>query len=40
MVLQYVYVGGGPFNWRGLVGLNQDPVLPQALEVRQAQIDA
>lgn len=39
MVMQYLYVGRGPFNWQGLVGLNQDPVLPRALEVRQAQID-
>jgi YidC/Oxa1 family membrane protein insertase len=39
VVLQYAYVGGGPINWRGLVGLSQDPVLVKALEVRQAQID-
>jgi YidC/Oxa1 family membrane protein insertase len=40
VVLQYAYVGGGEFNWRGLIGLNQDPVLPRALQVRQAQMDA
>jgi YidC/Oxa1 family membrane protein insertase len=39
VVLQYAYVGGGPINWRGLIGLSQDPVLPRALEVRQAHID-
>jgi YidC/Oxa1 family membrane protein insertase len=39
VVLQYAYVGGGPINWRGLVGLSQDPVLPRALEVRQMHID-
>jgi YidC/Oxa1 family membrane protein insertase len=37
MVLQYWYVGGGPFNWKALVGLSQDPVLPKALEARQKQ---
>jgi YidC/Oxa1 family membrane protein insertase len=39
VVLQYAYVGGGPINWRGLVGLSQDPVLPRALEVRQMHIE-
>jgi YidC/Oxa1 family membrane protein insertase len=38
VALQYWYVGGGPVNWRALVGLSQDPVLPRALEVREAQI--
>jgi YidC/Oxa1 family membrane protein insertase len=37
VVMQYAYVGGGPINWRGLVGLSQDPVLPRAVEVREAQ---
>jgi len=40
MVMQYVYVGGGAFNWRGLLGLNKEPVLPKALEQRQSQMDA
>jgi YidC/Oxa1 family membrane protein insertase len=40
MVMQYAYVGGGAFNWRGLLGLNKEPVLPKALEQRQAQMDA
>jgi YidC/Oxa1 family membrane protein insertase len=40
MVMQYVYVGGGPFNWQGLLGLNKEPVLPRTLEVRRAQMDA
>jgi YidC/Oxa1 family membrane protein insertase len=40
MVMQYAYIGGGPFNWRALVGLSQDPVLPKALEVREAQMEA
>jgi hypothetical protein len=39
MIMQYLYVGAGPFNWRGLLGLNQDPILPKALEVRQSVID-
>src|SRR4051812_12803225 len=39
VVLQYAYVGGGPINWRGLVGLSQEPVLVNALAVRQAHID-
>lgn len=37
VILQYAYIGGGPINWRGLIGLSQDPVLPRALEVRAAQ---
>ena len=37
MVLQYAYVGGGPFNWKALMGLSQEPVLPRALEVREQQ---
>jgi YidC/Oxa1 family membrane protein insertase len=37
VVMQYAYVGGGPINWRGLVGLSQDAVLPRAVEVREAQ---
>ncbi len=36
MVMQYFYVGRGAFNWRALVGLSQGPVLPKALESRQA----
>jgi YidC/Oxa1 family membrane protein insertase len=40
MVMQYAYVGGGAFNWRALIGLSQEPVLPRALEVRQAQMDS
>ena len=39
MVMQYAYVGGGPVNWRALVGLSQDAVLPRAVEYRQAQRD-
>lgn len=39
MIMQYLYIGRGPFNWRGLLGLNQDPVLPRALEVRQSVMD-
>jgi YidC/Oxa1 family membrane protein insertase len=39
MAIQYLYIGGGPFNWRGLLGLNQDPILPRALEVRQSVLD-
>jgi YidC/Oxa1 family membrane protein insertase len=39
MAMQYAYVGGGPFNWRSLMGLSKEPVLPKALEVRQAQFD-
>lgn len=38
-VMQYGYVGGGPFNWRGLVGLSQDPVLPRAYEQRQRRME-
>ena len=40
LAMQYVYVGGGPINWRGLLGLNRDPVLPRAVESRQNQMDA
>jgi hypothetical protein len=39
MVLQYAYVGGGPINWRALMGLSQDAVLPRAVTARQAQRD-
>jgi YidC/Oxa1 family membrane protein insertase len=35
MLMQYAYVGGGPFNWRALVGLSQEPVLPRQLAVRE-----
>jgi YidC/Oxa1 family membrane protein insertase len=35
MVMQYAYVGGGPFNWRALVGMSQEPVLPRQLAVRE-----
>jgi YidC/Oxa1 family membrane protein insertase len=40
VIMQYAYVGGGPINWRALIGLSQDAVLPRALEVRQKQIDS
>ncbi len=40
MAMQYVYVGGGPFNWRALVGLSQDAVLPNALVARQKQMES
>ena len=40
MAMQYIYVGGGPFNWRALLGLSQDAVLPRALDVRQKQIES
>ena len=36
-VMQYAYVGGGPVNYRALVGLSQEPVLPRAVEVREQQ---
>jgi YidC/Oxa1 family membrane protein insertase len=39
LIMQYVYVGGGPFNWKSLVGLSQEPVLPRALEMRQKHIE-
>ena len=39
IVMQYMYVGRGPVNWRALVGLSQDAVLPRAVEIRQATID-
>lgn len=39
MIMQYLYIGRGPLNWKGLLGLNQDPVLPRALEIRQSMID-
>lgn len=35
MVMQYAYVGGGPFNWRALVGLSQEAVLPRQMELRE-----
>ena len=37
MVMQYAYVGGGPINWRAMVGLSQEPVLPRAIQQREAQ---
>ncbi|HXH23365.1 MAG TPA: YidC/Oxa1 family membrane protein insertase, partial [Dehalococcoidia bacterium] len=40
MVMQYVYVGGGAFNWKGVLGLNTEPVLPKALEQREKHMDA
>jgi YidC/Oxa1 family membrane protein insertase len=40
VVLQYAYIGGGPINWRAVIGLSQDPVLPRALDVRMAQMKA
>jgi YidC/Oxa1 family membrane protein insertase len=39
MVMQYLYIGRGPFNWRGLLGLNQDPILPRMAEQRQGVLD-
>jgi YidC/Oxa1 family membrane protein insertase len=39
MAMQYFYTGAGPINWRGLVGLNQEPVLPRAVEARQNALD-
>lgn len=39
MAMQYAYSGGGPFNWRALIGLSQEPVLPRALEARQKRIE-
>jgi YidC/Oxa1 family membrane protein insertase len=40
MVMQYVYVGGGAFNWKGVLGLNREPVLPKALQVREQHMEA
>jgi YidC/Oxa1 family membrane protein insertase len=40
VVLQYAFAGGGPVNWRALIGLSQEPVLPRALQIRQAQMDS
>ena len=40
MIMQYAYVGGGPFNWRAVIGLSEEPVLPKALVIRQAQMDS
>jgi YidC/Oxa1 family membrane protein insertase len=39
IVLQYAYVGGGPVNYRALIGLSQDAVLPKALEARERQVN-
>ena len=39
IVMQYAYVGGGPVNYRALLGLSQDPVLPKALEARERQLN-
>jgi YidC/Oxa1 family membrane protein insertase len=39
IAMQYLYVGGGPINWRAIVGLSQEPVLPRAMELRQKNID-
>lgn len=38
IVMQYAYVGGGPINFRALIGLSQDAVLPKALAAREAQL--
>lgn len=40
IVMQYAYVGGGPFNWRALLGLSDEPVLGRALEARERNIEA
>jgi YidC/Oxa1 family membrane protein insertase len=40
VIMQYVYVGGGPINWRSILGLSQEPVLPRALDIRRAQMEA
>ncbi len=39
IAMQYMYVGRGPVNWRALVGLSQDAVLPRAVIVRQEAVD-
>lgn len=39
IVMQYAYVGGGPVNYRALIGLSQDAVLPRAMEARERQMN-
>ena len=39
MGMQYGYVGGGAVNWRALLGMSAEPVLPKALEARKAQME-
>ncbi|HEU0073000.1 MAG TPA: YidC/Oxa1 family membrane protein insertase, partial [Dehalococcoidia bacterium] len=39
MVTHYFYVGGGPINWRALIGMSQEAVLPRAVAQRQEQRD-
>jgi len=39
IVLQYAYVGGGPVNYRALIGLSQEAVLPKAMEARERQLN-
>jgi YidC/Oxa1 family membrane protein insertase len=39
VIMQYAYVGGGPVNYRALIGLSQDAVLPKALAAREAQLN-
>ena len=40
IVMQYLYVGRGGVNWRALVGLSREAVLPRAVMMRQTQAEA
>lgn len=39
IVMQYAYVGGGPINWRAIIGISQEPVLPKAMEAREKTLE-
>src|SRR5262249_1998778 len=40
LLMQYISIGGGPVNWGGIIGLNNQPVLPRMLEQRTRQAEA
>ena len=40
IAMQYIYVGRGPVNWRALIGLSDEAVLPNSILQRQRHIDA
>ena len=39
MATHYFYVGGGPINWKALIGMSQEAVLPRAVAAREEQKD-
>ncbi len=39
MIISYLAMGAGPINWKAMIGMSQDAVLPRAVAVRQEARD-